>query len=146
MKTLLFICHVEPMFLMGKGTSGNREMGFTAEYMFKLGLVASKFDRVIVLNSEVDESFEWPYEQWSWGWGYEPDYCYCGKCADKIQCTIQSNGHEATYIPEEALTFPWREYKVSIAGGFDSECLEDWRAVLRHLKVEFEDVREVIYQ
>lgn len=73
MPKLLFICHVEPMFL-SRGTTP----GFSPMYLFELGRMAAQFDRVIVLDSEIEdyddkgfESFEWPYETWQWSWGYE---------------------------------------------------------------------------
>lgn len=139
--------------------SNGKVPGFSPMYLFELGRVASQFDRVIVLDSEKEEyddegfeSFEWPYETWYFSWGYEKGQFECdekcGKChgcIDERHIIESSSHHNWTFIPEEARTFCFEKYEVHIAGGFDSECLEDWRAVLRALNVPFIDEWDVIY-
>lgn len=150
MKRLLFICHVEPMF----------DHVFDQSFLIRLGFEAAKYDRVIVLNSEIGEpgqlgetEFSWPstFEQWHWSWGYEEGMFECnkrcGKCKDCRDegFLIESSGHEWTWVPPEARKFPWKKYEVTICGGCDSECLQDWRAVLSHLSVEYSELRQCVY-
>jgi len=136
-RKLLFLVHVEPMF----------EKFFPENYLKFVQLAARKFDRVIALDSQVDigvcpevQRID-GVEIMGWGWGYERGEDY----GNGIENTIVSYGHEATWVPDWLLEMNVDMYDVVIAGGYDTECLEDWRCVLDYLSIPFREWRHIVY-
>lgn len=80
-----------------------------------------------------------------WGWGYDPE-CFTEDCdKEDAEWLIRSLGHEFTWIPPELRDFRFKDYAVSICGGADAECLEDMRAILRHLEIAWTVEERFIY-
>lgn len=151
---VLFLVHTEEIF--------RKLMGEEYDVFLQEHIDEANYDRIIVLDSEVqnDVISVARYnadEIWAWGWGYEANEIYSdeemtslapeGKYEFPDPWVISSCGHECTWVPYELVkrADEFRRAEIWIAGGADSECLEDWRAVLRHMDIPFNEVRELIY-
>ena len=138
MSKVIILCHVEDIF----------EMFMDDEFLEELARSADKYDWINHLNSEIGEPnpivneianqhihFSWGYEK---GIDYDPieDGCW----------VIGSYGHEWTWIPPEFRNHnDWKHHHIKVGGGWDGECLEDFRCVLRHVGIEFQNDPCVIY-
>lgn len=141
---VLFVVHAEKMF---EDWMGSR---------FKVALCkevyGGGYDEVIILNSELGASYNESgliecidsdeFTQWAWGWGYEPEMFD----DDEEQWVIEgSPAHEWTWVPPEARDNAegLRNADVWLAGGCDSECLENWRCVLDHMGIRYNETQAI---
>lgn len=144
---VLFVCHVEPMF----------EEWFPDEMYLKRirhSVTAKKYDRVILLASEVDDDYPWLvdcvraknyHDYWVWGWGYEKDMWYDD---EEDEWLIETNGtHEWTWVPQEIRddAVDLRKANVFVSGGGDDECLHSWCCVLDYMDIPYERIEGLIY-
>lgn len=82
-----------------------------------------------------------------WGWGYEPD-----KFEDEpeeLPWLIESSGHEYTWVPPElrdlARLLRSPGVCVTVGGGHEYECMEDFLCVLDHLEIEYQVDHDLVY-
>lgn len=108
------------------------------------------FDHIIVLDSEIENDVigaakEVADEIWSWSWGYEPGQ-FCD-LEDEDWVILSSGAHAYTWVPYDLRSrLAWfKEQEIFIAGGSYAECLEDWRAVLRYMDLDFQEVPYLVY-
>jgi len=139
MPKLLFLVHVEECF----------RNYFPLDYDEMIESAWEDFDHIVVLDSGInndvlDAAKSVATEVWEWSYGYEPEQFY--DPGDKCW-VIESYGHTHTWVPYELRqNLDWvKSHEVYIAGGSNYECLEDWRAVLRHMDIEFGEVPYLIY-
>lgn len=156
---VLILTHVEEAF---------REC-FGPDLLDNIVSAAEGYDRVVHMTSHVENDA--PVEEIrhvigseiEWGWGYKPKMFHncmvsCGMCGTTSgmqmewnyprDCAwlIESLGHLYTWVPPELRTRNWiHRSEVHIGGGFNSECLEDLRAVLDHVGIEYHDEYDLIY-
>lgn len=136
---ILFLVHIED----------NLSDLFPPGYEDRVVREAQKYDRVIALSSGLErEPFVWQLEAvvdtiWEWSWGYHAD----GFTKSELAWLIPSCGHEWTWVPPELRGPPWwmRGAEVTIGGGCDGDCLEDFRAVLNHVGIKYTEDRSIIY-
>ncbi len=140
---ILFIAHVEPAF----------EKFTTPAYLYKLGRVSSKYDKVILLESGIGNeqgeiSFDLGVDEvWSWSYGPDENECWCWpQCEDECKWIVEASGHEFAWIPEEIRDVEqWREHDIGVGGGSRNECLADWCDVLEYLGLSFTYEEEIVY-
>jgi len=136
---ILFLVHIEE----------NLSHFFPSGYEDRVAEEAQKYDRVIALSSGFErEPHVWQLNGvvdtvWEWAWGY----CADGFVESEQEWVIPSCGHEWTWVPDELRGPPFwmRGAEVTIGGGCDGECLEDFRAVLCHVGIEYREDRSIIY-
>ncbi len=140
-QNVLFLVHCEEMFR-------NRFPDPLFPLRLKRACRSRKYDRVIALDSMIQypvslipEISEERIEVWNWAWGYDPK----SFTEDEREFVIPAHGHEWTWIPPELREFSWRNTRVFVGGGFESECLQDWLDILDHLDVTYEKIRGYIY-
>ena len=138
--SVLFVVHCETMFEYLMSDSFHSRL---AEEVYGGG-----YTRVIVLESGLigDDNERLPYlfgsriESEDWSWGYEP--FMFEDDPEEAQYVIEgSAAHEWTWVPHfirDNLEY-WRGMEVYVAGGCDYACLEDWRCVLNHMDIEFDE-------
>lgn len=140
-ESVLFVVHCETMF----------EEHMSQDFHSKLAeeVYGGGYTRVIVLESSFvgdGENDRLPYlfgsriESEEWSWGYEPDMFE----DDQEELPYVVPGcwqHEWTWVPPFIRDNPeyWRNVEVYVAGGCDGECLEDWRCVLNHMDIPFDE-------
>lgn len=154
MQNILFLVHIQEEFRR-----------FFPDPLYPLRVrrsaMAKKYTQVISLVADIDTLDAIPeletvpfVKKWYWSWGYEKDmFCYanCQEECHEEDCegkyVIESYGHEYTYIPPQlrAMLPELRQARIFIGGGYASECLEDWRAVLMACDLEFTEIRGLIY-
>ncbi len=150
---ILFLVHVEEMF---------RKFFPDKMYALRLRAALGRYDRVIVIDSEVDdpsvieelETSPYGFERWFWGWGYEKDGDYGDLDHEKDESDedghskwiIPANGHEWTWVhykirdPEE-----WNQHEILVGGGCRYECMQDWLDVLDHVGINYRVVDGYVY-
>lgn len=140
---VLFIVHVEQMFehLFPNGD----QYDFGA--MIARHVEDNDYNKIIALDSEIDmgpiEAVKYVADEiWGWSWGYEPEM---DMGDEDERWMIEASGHEWTWVPPEIRNGEFKDAEIFISGGHDYECLEDWRNVLDHVGLEYEEVKELIY-
>lgn len=134
---LLFLVHIEPEF----------DRFFPDNYLTFVRLAARKFDRVIALDSGIGQGVCKEIakirglEIESWSWGYEFGYDY----GNGIEYTIESYGHDATWVPDWLVEMDTNKYDIVIGGGYRGECLLDWESVLDHLDIPYRRWDHIVY-
>jgi hypothetical protein len=135
MKTL-FIVHVEDMFL-------NSQHGFDDNFAYELAEYARKFDYVVHMSSFLDSikphvaQLDYVVDEViDWAWGYEPDMW--NNDDTEQDWVIASSGHEWTWVPPE-LRNGRKWGSITVCGGSDYECLQDFRCVLIHLDIDYQN-------
>jgi hypothetical protein len=136
---ILFVVHAEKMFA---------EI-FPGDFQVKLckEVYGGGYDEIILLDScigdgvlECVDSNE--FTRWYWSWGYEPSMFE----DDELEWVIEgSPAHEWTWVPPEIRDTPekLKAADVYLAGGCDSECLEDFRLVLAHVGIDYTDTEAI---
>lgn len=139
---VLFLVHIEPMF----------EKFFPDNYRNKIRDAASRYDRVIALDSEVDTGVcEWlkrllPYiEIEHWSWGYEAGQIYDYDEDNPEQWIIPASGHDFTWIPPFVRYGRFKDYSIGVGGGHRLECLADWEDVLEACGYKYRLIQSIIY-
>lgn len=141
MKVLL-LCHIEEMFAEW----------FPTGYRYQVckELITGGYDRVYALVSGVDddepieEIVEHGYEEIPWSWGYEADPSYYDD-GEGDWIVTEDAGHDATWVPPELREDECKTWDIYIGGGYDSECLQDLRAVLDYMGLGYTELPEIIY-
>lgn len=139
---ILFLVHVEEMF---------RDFFPDKMYVNRLIRAMNIYDRVIILDSEVDApsiiheltAGYCCFDKWTWGWGYEPDMF-----DDEENEWIISTGspHEWTWVPPEIRDAEaWNQHEILVGGGYRTECLQDWLDVLNHVGIVHRLVDGYVY-
>jgi len=154
MKVLL-LCHIEEMF------SDYFPEGY--RYHVVKELVTGEYDKVFALVSGVqeDEPIEeivaHGYDAIPWSWGYDAEYCYdweCETCGygaeyvgeEKCPWVVTDNcGHDAAWVPPELRDDACKTWDIHIGGGYHSECLQDLRAVLEYMGLDYTEEPDIIY-
>lgn len=138
---VLFIVHAEKMF--------EKDIPPVFHYQLSQAIFEEKPDKIIVLCSGIDEKLNDSglipivdflvtndlAEYVSWGWGYEKDMFDEEESAWIID---GSYAHEVTWIPPQVRDLP-QDTEALLAGGFNEECLEDFRCVLGHLGIGYRE-------
>ena len=139
-RKVLFLVHVENMF---------RKYFPDNMYVNRLIRAFNVYDRVICLNSEVDDFHPIPEinqlcpEEITWGWGYEKGMFYDPNDENWI---IESSGHECTWIPQELRNKQkWMNYDIAVGGGSRWECLQDWLCILDFMEIAYKVVDGYCY-
>lgn len=138
---ILFLVHCEEMFR-------NRFPDPLFALRLRKACKEKKYDRVISLCSYVMEPGLIPEikdcsEIWDWAWGFEPEEFD----EEEKRYVIPANGHEWTWIPPELRDKGFfRNARVYIGGGCESECLQDFLDIMDYLRVGYTKVRGYIYQ
>lgn len=174
-RSVLFLVHIEEAFrshfpMQVPENFGVYPLGHA--WLQRLIRACKSHDLVIALESQVDTNFELvdelrPHvnETWNWSWGYEAklvydyDLCDCdaGPDYDSVhdygfrhtckaaEWVIESDGHEATWVPVEIREPKWRNYYITVAGGCRGECLSDWLSVLQHMNLRYKMPESYVY-
>jgi len=137
---ILFLVHCEKMF----------EYMMDANFHYELSktIFSEDWDKIYIMEAGMDDS-EFPglniveglaknspiTEKIYWSWGYEPDQF--DEDENKHIIETSYGRHDYTYVPEKLRNIKDKimSYEISICGGHDDECLEDFREVLKWLGV-----------
>ena len=139
MARVLLLVHVEESF----------RSSFPPGYAARIRKFARRKDRVIHCTSHVgddrpiSEILDVVGEEIDWAWGYEPE-SFDGDEKGHVIRTY-GNHHEWTWVPPELRRWKPGDHSITLGGGCDAECLDDMRAVLRHLGLPYREARSLVY-
>ena len=143
---ILFLVHVQEMF---------REHFPDRMYVPRLVRALESYDKVYCFNFEDPaiwelESHCWAPQQVEWGWGYEPDMFGLdedGNRDGEDEWVIPtSSPHEWTWVhPILRDKDEWNRHVISVGGGCESECLQDFKDVLEFVGINHRVVQGYVY-
>ncbi len=142
---ILILHHIEPMW-------EHLFCHYPEDYfqLIEEHLEAVLYDKVILTTLEYTGGYDalrhlWDIEEeWSYGWE-DPEFNveWYNNSHIKADDIIPALGHEFTYL------YPWikelKGHKIHLAGGGDSECLQDLVDSLCHLDIPYKKIYNLIY-